>query len=75
MKLAQLSKTMGQIETLKIYGANALAFLSTFTTIDAILKIALLVASIAYTVVKTWLLIKDNHRVENKEKDENQNKS
>jgi len=53
-----LSKIMG-IEQLKIYGFNALAFLSTFTAIDAVLKVALMVASITYTIVKIISIVKN----------------
>lgn len=47
------------IEQLKIYGFNALAFLSTFTAIDAVLKVALMVASITYTIVKIISIVKN----------------
>jgi len=60
-----LSKIMG-IEQLKIYGFNALAFLSTFTAIDAVLKVALMVASITYTIVKIISIVK-NEIKQNKE--------
>jgi len=60
-----LNETMG-IEQLKIYGFNALAFLSTFTAIDAVLKVALMVASITYTIVKIISIVK-NEIKENKE--------
>jgi len=60
-----LNEIMG-IEQLKIYGFNALAFLSTFTTIDAVLKVALMVASITYTIVKIISIVK-NEIKENKE--------
>ena len=53
-----LNKIMG-IEQLKIYGFNALAFLSTFTAIDAVLKVALMVASITYTIVKIISIVKN----------------
>jgi hypothetical protein len=68
MKLIEnLQKTMSSFETIKIYGANTLAFLSTFSTIDAILKITLVMVSIAYTVVKIWKLIKDDRTRPNNE--------
>lgn len=60
-----LNEIMG-IEQLKIYGFNALAFLSTFTAIDAVLKVALMVASITYTIVKIISIVK-NEIKENKE--------
>jgi hypothetical protein len=53
-----LNEIMG-IEQLKIYGFNALAFLSTFTAIDAVLKVALMVASITYTIVKIISIVKN----------------
>ena len=64
MKLSIITKSIGQFETLKIYGANAVAFLSTLTTVSDVLKIAALVASIAYTVVKTWKLLKEDNDIE-----------
>lgn len=60
MKINYLLRTMSNIESLKIYGANFVAAAISLTTIDAVLKIALLVASIAYTVTKTIKLIKDD---------------
>ena len=60
----QIGKVMGSIDSIKIYGANAVAFLSTFTAIDAFLKIALLVATIVYTITKTVILIKKNHEMD-----------
>ena len=60
-----LNEIMG-IEQLKIYGFNALAFLSTFTAIDAVLKVALMVASITYTIVKIISIVK-NEIKQNKE--------
>jgi len=58
----QFIKTMLQLETLKIYGANIFVYLSTFTPIDPILKTILLAASIVYTGVKTWEIIKRNRK-------------
>lgn len=63
----QIEKIMGSLDSLKIYGANAFAFLSTYTTIDDILKTGLLVATFAYTIVKTWYLIKKNHEQDMKD--------
>ena len=59
-----LNEIMG-IEQLKIYGFNALAFLSTFTAIDAVLKVALMVASITYTVVKIISIVKNEIKENN----------
>ena len=59
-----LNETMG-IEQLKIYGFNALAFLSTFTAIDAVLKVALMVASITYTIVKIISIVKNEIKKNN----------
>jgi hypothetical protein len=59
-----LNEIMG-IEQLKIYGFNALAFLSTFTAIDAVLKVALMVASITYTVVKIISIVKNEIKKNN----------
>jgi len=53
-----INKIMG-IEQLKIYGFNALAFLSTFTAIDAVLKVALMVNNITYTIVKIISIVKN----------------
>jgi hypothetical protein len=53
-------KNMFDLDSLKIYSINAIAFLSTFTTIDTILKLSLLVASIIYTVVKIMAVIKND---------------
>ena len=51
--IIQFLKTMLQIETLKIYGANIFAFATAFTSLNDILKVVLMAASIVYTVVKT----------------------
>jgi len=59
-----LNEIMG-IEQLKIYGFNALAFLSTFTAIDAVLKVALMVASITYTIVKIISIVKNEIKKDN----------
>lgn len=59
-----LNEIMG-IEQLKIYGFNALAFLSTFTAIDAVLKVALMVASITYTIVKIISIVKNEIKKNN----------
>lgn len=64
MTLAQIIKTMVHFDTLKIYGANAIAFLSTLTTLDIYLKRALIMASLAYTIVKIWQTIKKDNDME-----------
>lgn len=55
-----VNKTMVHLDTIKIYSLNALAFLSTLTTIDTILKLTLLVVSIIYTTVKIFAVIKND---------------
>jgi len=72
--IENLQKTMSSFETLKIYAINTFAFLSTLSTIDAVFKIGLVVASIAYTVVRTWLLIKDNRTRDNNNDNANKDK-
>ena len=53
---------MGTFDTIKIYSINTLAFLSTLSNIDALLKTALLVVSIAYTIFKIIAIIKNDLR-------------
>lgn len=55
-------KTM-DLDTIKIYSLNALAFLSTLTAIDTVLKLTLLVASIVYTVVKIFAVVKNDLKI------------
>lgn len=50
---------MGTLDTIKIYSINTLAFLSTLSNIDAILKTSLLLVSIAYTIVKIIAIVKN----------------
>lgn len=57
MILEKIYKGMGDLDSIKIYTANGIAWLSTLTTIDTSLKRALLVASLVYTLVKIWKLI------------------
>ena len=54
----RIDKKIMDMDFIKIYGANTFAYLSTFTTIDSLLKLTLLVASISYTIIKIVLLIK-----------------
>jgi hypothetical protein len=60
---------MGTFDTIKIYSINTLAFLSTLSNIDAVLKTALLMVSIAYTIFKIVAIIKND--LLNKNKNEN----
>jgi hypothetical protein len=53
---------MGTFDTIKIYSINTLAFLSTLSNIDALLKTALLMVSIAYTIFKIIAIIKNDLR-------------
>jgi len=53
---------MGTFDTIKIYSINTLAFLSTLSNIDAVLKTALLMVSIAYTIFKIIAIIKNDLR-------------
>ena len=55
-------KGMIGYEQLKVLGAQALGFLSVFSTADLILKMLLVVASLAYTVAKTVAVIKNEIR-------------
>lgn len=66
MKLVQIITKMGNLDSLKIYAANAGAFLSTLTTLDIALKRTLIVVTIAYTVVKIIKLLKKDNDIENK---------
>lgn len=63
MILIRVIKTMGNLETLKIFGFNAVAaFLSTFTNLDIILKRALILATIIYTIVKAVAVVREELR-------------
>lgn len=64
--IEKISHSMGQLDSIKVYGANALAFVSTFSSIDAGMKITLLGVSIIYTSIKTWALVQD--RIEKRKK-------
>ena len=46
------------MEDIKLYTLQFVAFAFSFTNIDNILKIVLLVISIGYTAYKWWLLMK-----------------
>lgn len=59
MKFETLILKMGTLDTIKIYSINTLAFLSTLSNIDAILKTSLLLVSIAYTIVKIMAIVKN----------------
>ena len=58
------NKVMLHLDTIKIYSLNALAFLSTLTTLDTILKLTLLVVSIVYTTAKIFAVIKNELKIE-----------
>lgn len=58
-----INKTMLHLDTIKIYSLNALAFLSTLTALDTILKLTLLVVSIVYTTVKIFAVIKNDLKI------------
>ena len=55
------------INDLKIYGLNSLTLAISFSNVEAMLKIVLLLASIVYTILKTIELIKNkkNGKVNN----------
>lgn len=46
----------------KMYGLNSLVMFLSFTNIEAILKIVLLLASIVYTIMKIVELYKDKRK-------------
>lgn len=58
-----VNKIMVHLDTIKIYSLNALAFLSTLTTLDTVLKLTLLVVSIIYTTVKIFAVIKNDLKI------------
>lgn len=58
------------LNELKIYGANALSFVSVSLNIDDVLKLTLVFASILYTVAKTVSIYKNEIRKPKKKKDE-----
>ncbi len=47
------------INDLKLYGLNSLTLAISFSNVEAMLKIVLLLASIVYTILKTIELIKN----------------
>ena len=49
------------INDLKLYGLNSLTLAISFSNIEAMLKIVLLLASIVYTIMKTIELIKNKN--------------
>ncbi len=59
MILIHTLKEMINLDSLKIFGFNALAFLSTLTDIDIVLKRVLVATTIVYTVVKVIAVVKD----------------
>ena len=52
------------MEDIKLYTLQFGAFAFSFTGIDNVLKIMLLVVSIGYTAFKWWLLVKKNKDAE-----------
>lgn len=50
--------SMFNMDTIKVLSINAIAFLSTLTSIDAVLKLILLLVSIIFTVVRILAIIK-----------------
>ncbi len=70
---------MVHLDTIKLYSINALAFLSTLTALDTVLKLTLLVASIVYTTVKIAAVVKNELNIKSiikkeglKEEDKNE---
>lgn len=70
---------MVHLDAIKLYSINALAFLSTLTTLDIVLKLTLLVASIIYTTVKIIAVVKNELNIKSiikkedlKEEDKNE---
>lgn len=55
------------INDLKLYTLNSLTFAISFSNVEAMLKIILLLASIVYTIMKTIELIKN--KTNNKDSD------
>jgi hypothetical protein len=70
MRFAQIFKGMLQLDSIKIYSANILAFLSTFADIDVLLKRGILLVSIVYTVAKVVVLIRQEIRKSEEKKKE-----
>ena len=62
-------KGMIGYEQLKVLGAQALGFLSAFTVLDLVLKMLLVVASLAYTIAKTVAVIKNEIQSKKDKKD------
>lgn len=68
------NKVMIHLDTIKIYLFNSIAFISTVTAIDSLLKIALLSASIVYTIVKIIAVFKNDLNIwVNKTKEDKKN--
>lgn len=62
MILTHALKEMINFDSLKIFGFNGLAFLSTLTNIDIVLKRVLVAATIIYTIVKVIAVVKNELR-------------
>lgn len=63
---------MEGLDTIKIYGINTAAFITSVSSVDFIFKAALVVASFTYTVAKISVLIKENFKKENFKKDQDE---
>ncbi len=61
-ELKTIGKGMMGYEQLKVFGVQTLGFLSAFTTVDLVLKMMLVTASLAYTIAKTIAVIKNEIR-------------
>ena len=57
-------------DELKIWIINASTLFVSFTTINNLFKLALLVVSIGYTATKWWYMIKKNPNMHKDEKNE-----
>ena len=57
------------INDLKLYALNSLTLAISFSNVEAMLKIVLLLASIVYTILKTIELIKSRKDADNKTTD------
>ena len=57
-KFKNIISEIMDINSIKIYGVNASAFLASLTGIDEIVKLLIGVAVLVYTVVKTWDIVR-----------------
>ena len=58
-KFKNIISEIMDINSIKIYGLNASAFLTSLTSIDEIVKLLIGVAVLVYTVVKTWDIVRE----------------